>query len=264
MPDEKTQKKVLYPEIGEMIVGNVTKVFPYGVFVKLEEYPGKDGMIHVSEVSHKWVKNIRDHAKEGERIVAKVLKIDREKGHIDLSFKSVKAMQKKERLEEYQKEGRAEKLLELEAKDAGIEGDIEKVKSELMGNFDGLYPGLEEILKNKDAALKKLDLTKKWKDALEKIVSQHIKLPKVNIKATYKISSKAPDGVEEIKKAVQMGEKKVDMKDVDFEIKYMGAPDYRAEVTALDYKTAEKALTEAQEEITKNLGKDSTFEVIRE
>ena len=52
--------------------------------------------------------------------------------------------------------------------------------------------------------------------------------------------------------------------DVEFEIKYLSAPEYGINITALDYKTAEKALSLVQEEVVKNLGKDSSFELVRE
>jgi predicted RNA-binding protein with RPS1 domain len=47
-----------FPEVGELVIGDVTDVFPYGAFVKLDEYD-KVGMIHIKEISSAWVKNIR-------------------------------------------------------------------------------------------------------------------------------------------------------------------------------------------------------------
>lgn len=62
-----------FPEEGDIIIGNVIDVKSFGAFIELLEYPGKEGMVHISEVSSGWIKNIRDHIKKGQRVVAKVM-----------------------------------------------------------------------------------------------------------------------------------------------------------------------------------------------
>ncbi|HID47317.1 MAG TPA: S1 RNA-binding domain-containing protein, partial [Methanococcaceae archaeon] len=101
-----------FPEEGELVIGTVVDVKPYGAFVQLLEYPNREGMIHISEVSSGWVKNIRDHVKRGQRVVAKVMRVDKKKGHIDLSLKRVTEQQKKAKIQEWQRFQRAEKLLQ--------------------------------------------------------------------------------------------------------------------------------------------------------
>nr|NIP36032.1 S1 RNA-binding domain-containing protein [Thermoplasmata archaeon]NIS13138.1 S1 RNA-binding domain-containing protein [Thermoplasmata archaeon]NIS21032.1 S1 RNA-binding domain-containing protein [Thermoplasmata archaeon]NIT78497.1 S1 RNA-binding domain-containing protein [Thermoplasmata archaeon]NIW83598.1 S1 RNA-binding domain-containing protein [Thermoplasmata archaeon] len=65
-------KLVGFPEEGELVVGTVVKVENFGAFVSLEEYPGKEGFIHVAEVAPGWVKYIRDYVRENQKIVTKV------------------------------------------------------------------------------------------------------------------------------------------------------------------------------------------------
>ncbi|MDK2914747.1 MAG: translation initiation factor 2 subunit 1 [Thermococcaceae archaeon] len=88
-----------YPEEGEFVVATVKNIHPYGAFLKLDEYPGKEGFMHISEVAPTWVKNIRDYLKEGQKIVAKVIRVDPSKGHIDLSLKRVNQQQRKAKLQ---------------------------------------------------------------------------------------------------------------------------------------------------------------------
>jgi translation initiation factor 2 subunit 1 len=82
------RKKDPYPSEGDLVICTVTKVSSHGAFVKLDEYGGKDGFIHISEVASIWVKNIRDYVREGQKTVGKVLSVDRTKGHIDLTYQS--------------------------------------------------------------------------------------------------------------------------------------------------------------------------------
>ncbi|MHC1573550.1 MAG: S1 RNA-binding domain-containing protein, partial [Candidatus Syntropharchaeales archaeon] len=58
-----------WPREGELIVGTVKKVLDFGAFVTLDEYPGQEGMIHLSEVASGWIKYIRDYVREGQKVV---------------------------------------------------------------------------------------------------------------------------------------------------------------------------------------------------
>lgn len=72
---------------GDIIKVTVTSIENYGIFVTVdEEY---NGMIHISEMSDKFVTNVRNYAYPGETIYAKVIGIDRTKLQIKLSIKSI-------------------------------------------------------------------------------------------------------------------------------------------------------------------------------
>ncbi|HEQ78979.1 MAG TPA: S1 RNA-binding domain-containing protein, partial [Euryarchaeota archaeon] len=58
-----------FPEESELVVCSVTNVKSFGAFVNLDEYDGKEGFIHVAEVATGWVKYIRDHVREGQKVV---------------------------------------------------------------------------------------------------------------------------------------------------------------------------------------------------
>src|SRR5919204_2505807 len=112
-------KRNEYPEEGELVVGTVTDAKGYGAFVKLEEYPGKTGFIHIAELATGWVKYVRDHVRENQKVVCKVTGVDRSKGHVDLSLKRVNAHQRREKISEWKNEQKAEKLFEMLAKELG-------------------------------------------------------------------------------------------------------------------------------------------------
>jgi S1 RNA binding domain protein len=82
------------PEIGEIADCKVEQVMPYGAFVRLSN--GKRGMIHISELSHKFVKQVTDVLQVDQEIKAKVIKID-EKGRIDLSLKQLQSKSARDR-----------------------------------------------------------------------------------------------------------------------------------------------------------------------
>ena len=73
--------------IGDIVTGKVTGIEKYGVFLSLPD--GVTGLIHISEISNLFVRNISDFAELDEEIKAKVIDIDLEKKHLKLSIKDL-------------------------------------------------------------------------------------------------------------------------------------------------------------------------------
>lgn len=72
-------------EIGEIVIGYVTGIEKYGIFVHLGE--NYTGLIHISEISNTYIKNIQDYVKIGEKIYVRILDINEDKKQIKLSIK---------------------------------------------------------------------------------------------------------------------------------------------------------------------------------
>ncbi|MAZ57339.1 MAG: hypothetical protein CMD73_02195 [Gammaproteobacteria bacterium] len=73
-------------EIGKVYTGKVKKIMEYGAFVNI--LPGKDGLVHISQISHERVNNVRDVMAEGDDVQVKVLDIDGQ-GRVKLTMKDV-------------------------------------------------------------------------------------------------------------------------------------------------------------------------------
>lgn len=97
---ERIENIVREAEVGKIYTGKVVKVVDFGAFVEL--WPGCEGMVHISELDDKRVKEVKDVCREGDEIIVKVLSID-DKGKIKLSRKAVFHQDKKE-TEEVKKE----------------------------------------------------------------------------------------------------------------------------------------------------------------
>lgn len=82
-------------EIGEIVDGTVKSVMKFGAFVELEN--GSTGLVHISEVSNSFVKDINDYVKTGDSVKAKVLEIEDDK--ISLSMKQTEPPKPKEKIE---------------------------------------------------------------------------------------------------------------------------------------------------------------------
>lgn len=245
-----------FPEEGDLIIATVTKVMPYGAFVKLDEYADREGLIHVSEVASTWVRNIRDHVREGQKAVARVLRVDPTKGHIDLSLKRITDQQKRDKIQEWKRAQKAEKLLGLAAKKMRkrLKKAYEEIGSKLEEKYGELYAAFEDAAKKGKDALVAIGIQEKWADTLTKIAQENVEFPSVEIVGYVDLKCPGPTGIETIKDAL-LKTKEISEDDVKLEVTYVGAPRYRIHVTAPDYKLAEKVLEKAVEATTSTVEK---------
>jgi len=254
-------KKKGFPEEDELVMCTVTKVQFHSVFANLDEYE-KSGMIHISEVSPGRIRNIRDFVKEGKKVVCKVLRVNEEKGHIDLSLRRVTETQKRNKVDETKQEQKAEKILEFVAKDLNI--DIKKLFEDLSENvfkkYASLYDFFQHVVTDSNA-IKDAGIDVKIAKKLEEAVKLRIKETGVKIEGKLKLTSFAPNGVDFIKEALKRAE---EIGKENISIKYLGAGSYSVVVNARDYKEAEKILKEASEEALEYVRKnDGVGEFIR-
>ena len=73
-------------EIGKVYSGKVKKIMDYGAFVNI--LPGKDGLVHISQIKEERVDNVRDEMSEGDEVQVKVLDIDGQ-GRVKLTMKDI-------------------------------------------------------------------------------------------------------------------------------------------------------------------------------
>lgn len=226
-----------FPEHGELVVCTVTSVKNFGAFVTLDEYNGKEGFIHVRDVATGWVKYIRDFIREGQKIVCKVLGVDSSKGHIDLSLKSVNDHQKREKIQQWKNENKAEKLVEIIAERMGISADdaFGMFGEELIEAYDSFYEAFESAVAYPEEFTE--EFSGDWVEKFMEVAKENVTPPFVEIDSILEMTSSAPNGIELIKKALNAGLKAAD--GANATITSVGSPKYRVVVTASEYKDAE-------------------------
>lgn len=74
-------------EVGEVVTGKVTGIQPYGAFVALDEET--QGLIHISEITYGFVKDVADYLKVGDEIQVKILDVDEQYEKISLSTRAL-------------------------------------------------------------------------------------------------------------------------------------------------------------------------------
>ncbi len=244
-----------WPEKGELVIVRIVEIRPNSAIVELEEYPGRKGMIHISEISPKWVKNIRDFVREGERWVAKIIEVDRERKLINLSIKRVSSAARREKQKEFNNEVRAEKWLKMIAKDLGKDENkiYEEIGFLLQQKFDLMYTAFEIAKEEGKDALIKEGVPPEWAEKIEEFAKEYIKEKEVVIRRKLEILSRDGRGIKWVKEAILNNIKE------GMEIKYISSPHYYFRVKGRDYKACEAVLEEFVERVNGNLSEHDGY-----
>ena len=253
-----------WPETGELVMTTVTRITRYGVYVMLDEYE-KEGFLHISEISSSWVKNIHDFVHESGKAILKVLRVDPERQHIDLSLRRVTRRERRDKALNWKQTKKAESLLRSTAQrlEMPFEEMYEKAWVPLEAAFGEAYEGLEQAAKQGAKVLLDAGLPKELTEVLAEVAKEKIKISMVKTKGILNIRCPKPDGVNQIKESLLKAQGVNVPSGAEVKIYAVAPPKYRIEVTAHDRKEAidiiKKATDVAVETIT-NAGGEGVFE----
>lgn len=248
------------PEEGEIIFCQVTKIYPNSVFVKLLEY-NDSGMIHISEVSPGRIRNLRDYVSIGRQVVCKVLRLDRQRGHIDLSLRRVNSTQRREKLDEIKQELKSEQLIKNLSKKIkkSAEQLYEEISSKIFEEYSHLYLCFRAVVEE-EVDLIKLGLDKKLADELKVAILDKFKQKKITIKGEIHLYTYAQQGVEKLKSALN----EIEKISSTISLSYLGAGRYKLVIEDVDYKPAEETLKGILNVIKQFEDKESTASFTRD
>jgi len=250
------------PEPGEIVICTVREITSHGIYVNLDQYEGMNGFLHVSEISTGWVKNIERVAKVQQKLVLKVIRANKLRREIDLSLRQVTNEERRAKVIEWKREERAMAIINAVKNKLGLSDEQTKLLvAKLEEGFGALYSSLEAAAKKSEKAFQALELPPETAKALAEAAGEKIVPPRYEIGALVEVSSRAPDGIDHIKKTLLAA---AESSSADVHITYAGAPRYRVRVTADDYKQAEKALDGVIEKVKDGVGKHDGFSFKRE
>ncbi|MBD3350974.1 MAG: S1 RNA-binding domain-containing protein [Candidatus Lokiarchaeota archaeon] len=264
-------KRSRFPEIGELVVAQVENIEKMYIYVRLEDYVGNHeekiseaedirarGMVHISELANRWIKNINNFARINQRLVLKVLRVDERKGHIDLSLRRVNKEQKTNKMNEWKYEVKAENLFRM----FGKEHDLSLIDMydlfgwPLIDAYGSIHEAFDAIKKQGKSVVDDIKIEEDYedlKDEFFELIDSSVQLQQVDIEGQFEIVVYEGNGVDIVKDAFKSVKKIKKGKFTNFDFLYIGAPYYRVKITANDYPTAEKYLKKIRDEMTKKI-----------
>ncbi len=236
------------PRVGEYVVATVREIFDYGAYVTLDEYNDLKAYLPWSEIASRWVRNIRDVIRENQKIVVRVIRVDRRRKTVDVSLKKVPENEKRKKMLWWKRYLKASKIIEFVAEKIGK--TLEEAYKEVVWKLEDYYGdpllGLEEAVLRGKQALAEAGVPEEWHDVLIEEAKRHVRIKSVKIKTILFLRSLAGNGVDRIRKVLEtVYETIAKYENVKARVYLLGSPRYVVEISGHDYKELEKILSEA-------------------
>jgi translation initiation factor 2 subunit 1 len=201
-------------------------------------------------MSTRWVKNIRDHVKERQKIVLKVLRVNPKKGQIDLSLRRVTTPEKNQKSLQRKRDKKAETILNIAAEKLKVDdSETNKIREKIIDEYESLIDAFEDSVENGERIFSKINIPKKWIKVLLDESKARIKPEKVKVRGVIELISLNPNGIMDVKNALLSIKKIKKKRGAILKAYTIGAPKYRIEIIAKNYLDAESILKNAEEEI---------------
>lgn len=256
-----------FPEIDELVMVNVRSIAEMGAYVSLLEYNNIEGMILLSELSRRRIRSINKLIRVGKNEVVMVLRVDKEKGYIDLSKRRVSPEDIAKCEERYNKAKTVHgvlrqvaqenhlKIEELYAKVAWplhkkfkIEtiSDDEK-KIEYVHCYDVFKMGITD-----DTVFEGMDISLEVLTALKAQIRRRLTPQPIKIRADIEVTCFTYEGIEAIRSALQAAQD-LGTEDVPVKVKLIAPPMYVMTTSTLDKQKGIQKLQEAIEAVREHI-----------
>jgi len=206
-----------FPELHEAVNTNVTSIGDMGAYVKLLEYNNVDGMILLSELSRRRIRSINKLVRVGRDECAVVVRVDEEKGYIDLSKRRLSDEEKVKCANKFEKAKHVNSivkhtadLLEMQSNE-----ELEEFMAKTAWALDREYHKPEEPYKasydcfkravDDPTMLEKLDITEVQRDTLLKTIRQRLTPQAQKLRSEMEVTCYSYEGVDAIKAALRKG-----------------------------------------------------------
>jgi len=248
-----SEHKPEWPESGDLVIASIESVMDYGAYANLDEY-SRRGFLHISEISSARIRNIRDFVRENQKMVLKVLRVDIEKGHIDLSLRRVTKRERIEKIKSWKKDRKGDALLHAVAEKTGLPiHEVYQQAGVILEEKYGLYDGFEKVVKEGIDVLTKLEIPEDLAKVIVQVAEERIKIKTVKVKGVIEVRCMIPNGVRCIQDAFIGAKKAQEAKDTKIEFSVIAAPKYSVEVVADNWKRAEEVLDKVSENVVANV-----------
>ena len=230
------------------------EIVEIGAYVSLLEYDNIRGMLFSGEITLKRVNFLNRLLSVGKEEVLRVLRVDTQKGFIDLSKKQVKPNEIEECKQKFGKSKAVEgiiKKLSVNTKKS-MEYLYKNIIWPLYKTHQHAYDALKALLNGDEHILEGLKITDEIKEELMKILKEKLVAQPVKIKSDFKLTCYSFEGVEAIKESLLKGEKK-GTESIPIKFRIIGSPLYECSVTTINKREGIEVMKTALEEVKKNI-----------
>jgi len=243
-----------YPDVDDLVVVNVQSIAEMGAYVSLLEYNNIEGMILLSELSRRRIRSISKLIRVGRQEVVVVLRVDKEKGYIDLSKRRVSAEEVVKCEEKYNKSKAVHSIMRhvAETTQRPLEELYTMFGWPLYAKFGHAYDAFKIAIADPEAVFQGIELEAEIKACVIKNIQRRLTPQPVKIRADLEVTCFHYDGIDAIKTALKAGEN-CGTKEFPISVKLVAPPLYVMVGTYVDKDLGISSLKNAVEIIRENL-----------
>mmetsp|Transcript_553 Transcript_553/g.1790 ORF Transcript_553/g.1790 Transcript_553/m.1790 type:complete len:333 (+) Transcript_553:76-1074(+) len=241
-----------FPDVDDVVMVNVRSIAEMGAYVTLSEYNDIEGMILLSELSRRRIRSIQKLVRVGRSECVVVLRVDKEKGYIDLSKRRVSREEIAKCEEKFNKGKAVNSILRHVA--ATQKCDVEMLYKETAWKLDKLFGGPSKsydafklAITEKPEIWDNVNLDEDLKKALIEQVKRRLTPQPVKIRSDIEVACYAYEGINAVKEALRAGL----ALSPDVKISLIAPPQYVVTTTSLDKDKGIELLTQALASIKK-------------
>jgi len=245
-----------YPEVDDLVVVEVKSIEEMGAYVALKEYNDIEGMILLSELSRRRIRSINKIIRVGRLETVVVLRVDREKGYIDLSKRRVSEEDIAKCEEKYNKSKAVHSIMRHVAET--VHQDVEPLYAQvawpLYKKYGHAYDAFKQAISDteRDKLFEGLNMSEELQAAVVTNITRRLTPQPVKVRADVEITCFQYEGIDAIKAALIKGES-TSTATSRIKIKLVAPPLYVVVTTAIQKEAGIKALNVAIEAIKKEI-----------
>lgn len=243
-----------FPEIDSFVMVNVKQIAEMGAYVKLLEYDNIDGMILLSELSRRRIRSIQKLIRVGRNEVVVVLRVDKEKGYIDLSKRRVSPEDIIKCEERYNKSKMVHSIMRHVAEKTNV--PLEELYQDIAWPLNKKYGHAVDAFKLSitnpsvwdEASFKSAVI----KDELIGYISKRLTPQPTKVRADVEVTCFGYDGIDAVKEALRTAEAK-SSESAQVKVRLVSPPLYVLTSQTLDKQIGIDVLNEAIKEVDANI-----------
>jgi len=243
-----------YPNAEDLVIVQVKNVTEMGAYVSLLEYNNIEGMILLSELSRRRIRSIHKLIRVGKTEIVVVLRVDAEKGYIDLSKRRVSPEDIARCEDKYNKSKTVHSIMRhvSETCQVRLEELYQQFGWDLYKRFGHGYDAFKLIVAEPDKVLTSYSIRDDVKQALCTTIGRRLTPQAVKLRADIEVTCFGYEGIDAIKEALRVGES-FSTKDMEIKIKLVAPPLYVMMTTSLEKDLGIQRLELAVEKISETI-----------
>jgi len=225
----------VYPEVNDLVMVTVQQIADMGAYVTLNEYNNLEGMVLLSELSRRRIRSVQRLIRVGKCEVVVVLRVDKEKGYIDLSKRRVTPEEVEKFEEKYNKSKAVHSILRhvAEKRDMGLEELYTAVGWPLYRKHGHAYDAFKAALGDAEGVFPVASMDASLRQDLLSIIVRRLTPQRMKIRADIEVACFGYEGVDAVKMALAAGEV-CSTEEVPIKVKLVAPPLYVLLTTCMD------------------------------